>query len=180
MSGRKARPRRRAPKVAARRTSRSSPAGGGQVPSAGGSRARRRGRGAGMPLRGRGAAVLAPSGGARRRGGAALQALDQLVEAELLEALADRLELAGAPVDQLAALAAQLERLAQAGLAGVQPLDDLLDARRGVFVGLLDHDSESSTRARTAPSWKRTRTSSAARASSAWVTRAPPASSTSA
>ena len=45
-------------------------------------------------------------------------------------ALADRLELAGAELDQRAALADEVERLAQAGLAGVQPADDRLRAAR--------------------------------------------------
>ena len=42
---------------------------------------------------------------------------DQLVEPQLLQALPDRLELAGGVLDQLAALATQVERLAQAGLS---------------------------------------------------------------
>src|SRR5215213_11210900 len=52
-----------------------------------------------------------------------LQAGDELLEAQLLEALADRLELGGAELDQAAALPDEVERLAQPGLAGVQALD---------------------------------------------------------
>jgi len=46
----------------------------------------------------------------------ALQACHQLVEAQLLEVAADGVELAGAVLDQRAALANQLERLSQSGL----------------------------------------------------------------
>ena len=55
---------------------------------------------------------------------------DELVQAQLLQGAADRVELARAPLDQRLALAHQLERLAQARLARVQAADDLLDARR--------------------------------------------------
>ena len=68
------------------------------------------------------------------RPAAGLQARHEVAEVQLLEALADGLELCGAQLDERAALAAQLERLAQPGLAGVQALDDLLQARRGVLV----------------------------------------------
>ena len=70
--------------------------------------------------------------GRRRR----FEARDQVVEAELLEALADRLELAGRVVDQRLALAAEVERLAQAGLARVEPGDDLLEPLDGGLVAL--------------------------------------------
>ena len=58
-----------------------------------------------------------------------LQARDELVEPQLLERGADRGQLAGALLDQALALADQRERLVEARLAGVQPADDLLDAR---------------------------------------------------
>ena len=64
------------------------------------------------------------------------QAADQLVEAQLLQRVADGAQLARAQLDQRLALPDQLERLVQAGLAGVQAADDLLDARRGGLVGL--------------------------------------------
>ena len=54
----------------------------------------------------------------------------QVVQAQLLEALADRVELGGAVLDEVAALLDELERLAQAGVARVQPADDLLDPCR--------------------------------------------------
>src|SRR3954454_20043053 len=57
----------------------------------------------------------------------ALQPLDELVELQLLEALPDRVQLARRILDQLAPLSAQVERFAQPGLAGVEPLDDLLE-----------------------------------------------------
>src|SRR5437763_855587 len=80
-----------------------------------------------------------------------------------------------AELDQLAALLAHVERLAQAGLAGVQPADDLLDPGGGRLVGaglgVLGHGSSSSMRARTRSSWKRTDTARAARAAAALVSR---------
>ena len=45
----------------------------------------------------------------------------ELVEPQLLEPAPDGFELGGAELDEPAALLAQLERLAQAGLAGVEP-----------------------------------------------------------
>ena len=60
---------------------------------------------------------------------------DQLVQAQLLQASTDRLELRRAELDEPAALLAELERLAQARLAGVEPADDGLDARAGGLVG---------------------------------------------
>ena len=62
----------------------------------------------------------------------ALEASHELVEAQRLEALAHRVELAGAELDEPAALAAELQRLAQAGLAGVEPPDDRLEPPRAV------------------------------------------------
>ena len=80
-------------------------------------------------LRGRG-----PGADDRRRL-ASFQPRDELVEAQLLEPLADGLELGGAELDERAALAAQLQRLAQAGLPGIQPGDDRLQPRAGGLVG---------------------------------------------
>ena len=95
-------------------------------------------------------------------GRSALEASDELVEPELLEALADGVELAGAELDERAALLAEVERLAQAGLAGVQAPDDLLDPRgRGLVGGGASSCSISppSIVASTSPSPKRSRTS---------------------
>ena len=122
-------------------------------------------------------------GGAKGRGRlvrgrlAALQPLHQLVQLELLEALADGLQLGGAVVHQLAALADQVQGLAQSGLARVQALDDLLDPGRGGLVaawGLFVVHS-SSILARTRSSRKRTDTCPAARAAAAVVTSSSPA-----
>ena len=52
----------------------------------------------------------------------------QVVEVQFLQALADGVELAGAVIDQLLALGAEVQGLAQAGLAGVEAVDDLLEA----------------------------------------------------
>ena len=49
--------------------------------------------------------------GGRVAAGRGLQAVDELVEAQLLESAADGLELAGAELDQAAALLDQVERL---------------------------------------------------------------------
>src|SRR5690349_2878683 len=64
------------------------------------------------------------------------QLLGQLVQLELLQVLAHRVELGGAVVDQVAALAAELERLAQTRLAGVEPVDDLLEPLDSHLIGL--------------------------------------------
>src|SRR4051794_26460909 len=61
---------------------------------------------------------------ALRRRAAALEAADQLVQPELLEPGAHGLELGGAELDEVAPLATELQRLAQAGLARVQAADD--------------------------------------------------------
>src|SRR6266536_2770135 len=84
-----------------------------------------------------------------------LEPRDQVVQAKLLETFPHRVELARCVLDQLAALLAELECLAQAGLAGVELLDDLLDAGdRGLVARRLNaHLSTSSrTRAATQPS----------------------------
>ena len=121
---------------------------------------------------------------------AGLEPRDELVEPQLLEPAADGLELRRAVLDQDAALAAQLQRLAQAGLAGVQPADDLLDAGGGGLVGhrrrgarlLADRLGRNQAHGRTCtvPSWKRTVISSSVRASSADVTGSSPGPETSA
>src|SRR4051794_36944035 len=82
-----------------------------------------------------------------------LQARDELLEAQLLESLADCLELGRAELDQAAALADEVERLAEPGLAGVEALDDRLQAGGGGLVGLrrgraLSHRRRSSHRRR--------------------------------
>src|SRR5690242_2344150 len=101
------------------------------------------------------------------------QAGDQLVQAQLLEAFPHRLELAGRVLDQLAALAAQVERRAQAGLAGVELLDDLLDAiDRGLVAGgrCCRHLSTSSrTPAGTLPSAMRSSNSCTSRTAAAFA-----------
>src|SRR3954454_7617093 len=66
-----------------------------------------------------------------------LEPCHELLEAQLLEPLTDRLELARAELDEPAALAHELEGLAQPGLSGVQALDDRLQPRGGGLVGLL-------------------------------------------
>src|SRR3954466_13260150 len=68
---------------------------------------------------------LLPSGGGRFL--AARESLDQLVEAQLLEALAHGLELCGAPLHELAAFPDQIKGLAQAGFPGIKAFDDHLD-----------------------------------------------------
>ena len=64
------------------------------------------------------------------RAAAGLEPGDQLVQPQFLEPRPDRLELAGAELDSAAALLAQLQRLAEPGLAGVEAADDLLDGGR--------------------------------------------------
>src|SRR5271165_6177992 len=66
--------------------------------------------------------------------GLAFQATDELVELKLLERVADGVQLGGAQLDQLLALAHERERLVEARLPRVQPANDLLDARRGGLV----------------------------------------------
>ena len=70
-----------------------------------------------------------------RRARPGLEPRHELAELQLLQPLADGLELGRAALDERAALAAQLERLAQPRLAGVQALDDLLQARGRRLVG---------------------------------------------
>src|SRR3954453_21257996 len=88
--------------------------------------------------------------------GSCLEPGDQLVEAQLLQPLADCLELARGELDQALALGAELERLAQPGLVRVEPADDLLEPLDGGLVcgGLGAHWS-SSVLARTTPSASR-------------------------
>src|SRR5436305_104775 len=110
----------------------------------------------------------------------ALQALDQLVELQLLEALADRVQLARRVLEQLAPLSAQVERFAQTGLAGVEPLDDLLESLHRGLVGrwFSAHSSTSSrTRAGTWPSAMRNSKSEASRMAAALASGVPSASS---
>src|SRR5205807_2946110 len=119
----------------------------------------------------------------RGRRGVLLQSGHQLVQAQLLQALPHRLELAGAQLDQLAALAHEVQGFAQARLAGVQAADYLLDAGAGLLVGgrgggsvLGGAHDPFSILASTAASAKEIRTRAARRASSARVTSSPLAS----
>src|SRR3954454_858504 len=123
--------------------------------------------------------------GRRARAGAGLEAGDELVEAELLEALRDRVELAGAELDEAAGLLAELERLAEPGLARVEAAYDLLDARAGGLVGeggSVAHDPSPYGwgRTDTVPSWSLSVSSACSRAAAADVTGSPAGSSTSA
>ena len=68
--------------------------------------------------------------------GADLELRGEVVEPQLLQPLAHLVQLGGAVGDQLAALAAELEGLAQAGLAGVEPVDDLLQPLDRGLVGV--------------------------------------------
>src|SRR5436190_21627379 len=72
--------------------------------------------------------------GSRVRAGR-LEAGDQFVEAQLLQPLADSIELTGGVLDEFAALLDQVERFAQAGLVRVEPGNDRLQALDGGFVG---------------------------------------------
>src|SRR5260221_8317718 len=85
--------------------------------------------------------------------------------------------------DGLAALAAELERFAQAGLAGVEPIDDLLQPLDRGLIGLrlLAHPSlpSRSISAPTPPSAKRSLTRPAPIAAAPLVTGSPAASSAS-
>ena len=74
---------------------------------------------------------------ARRRllfAGPGLELADEVVEVEPLKLAGDGIELALAVLDERLALAAELERLAQLGLAGVEPDDDLLEPLDGGLV----------------------------------------------
>src|SRR5581483_5841244 len=74
-----------------------------------------------------GPAITEPPGGGthgaslRRR--SRLEPGDELLEPQLLEPAPDRVELGRAELDERAALLDELERLAQAGVAGVQAAD---------------------------------------------------------
>ncbi len=132
-----------------------------------------------------------PAGVRARRGGGGLVAAGlrgrlleprrELIQAQLLEALADRVQFRGAVGDQLLALAAEVEGLAKPGLTGVEPVDDLLEApNRGlVALRLLAHPfssrsiCESSTLAPTLPSAKRSRRRPASAAPAALVSGSP-------
>ncbi len=57
-----------------------------------------------------------------------LELADEIVEVEALELAGDGVELALAVLDQRLALAAELERLAELGLALVEAEDDLLES----------------------------------------------------
>src|SRR3954463_16442733 len=67
--------------------------------------------------------------------GCGLEPRDEVVEAELLEPLTDRLELSRRELDQALALGAELERLAQAGLVRVEPAGDFPQPLDGALVG---------------------------------------------
>ena len=63
-----------------------------------------------------------PTGSCRHASaGIALEPGDELVEPKLLESLADRVELAGAVLDELASLFDEVERLPQTSIAGIEP-----------------------------------------------------------
>src|SRR3954447_23973880 len=114
----------------------------------------------------------------------ALEPRDQVVQLQLLQALAYRVQLGRGVLDQGLALAAQVERLAQAGLVRVQAGDDLLEPFDGALVGLglSAHvpPSFSATRAPTVPSASRRSKLSAARTAAAPASGSPAPSSTSA
>src|SRR5215213_9955447 len=117
------------------------------------------------------------------RAAAGLEPGDQLVEAELLEALGDGVELSRAELDEAPALLAELERLPQPGLARVEAPDDLLNAGTGGLVGeggSVAHDPSPYGRGRTdtRPSWRRRVSSACSRAAAAEVTGSPAGSST--
>src|SRR3954452_15494790 len=70
----------------------------------------------------------------RALGRGALETRHELVQLQLLQALAHRVQLARGELDQALALLAELERLAQAGLVRVEPPDDLLEPLDGPLV----------------------------------------------
>src|SRR4051794_40222928 len=158
---------------------RSAPAGRAREASA-----RERSAPAGRAREGR---LGARAGGLDRRARAAgrPEPGGELGEAEPLEALGDRVELARAELDEAAALLAQLERLAEPGLARVEAADDLLDAGAGGLVGEgggVAHDPSpyGCGRTDTVPSRSRSVSSACSRAPAAEVTGSPAGSSTSA
>src|SRR3954469_13812233 len=67
--------------------------------------------------------------------GRRLELCDQLVQAELLQTLADSIQLTRRELDQALALGAEPQGLAQAGLVRSQPGDDLLEPLDGGLVG---------------------------------------------
>src|SRR5437764_2588856 len=67
---------------------------------------------------------------------ARLEAGEQIVEPQLLQALPDLLQLGCGVLDQGLALAAEIQGLAQAGLVRVEPRDDLLEPLDGTLVAL--------------------------------------------
>src|SRR4051812_49528451 len=62
---------------------------------------------------------------------------DEIVELQLFETLADRIQLGGRVLDQLAPLPDELERLAEAGLVRVEAADDRLESLDRGLVGAL-------------------------------------------
>src|SRR3954468_20516176 len=113
------------------------------------------------------------------------EAGDEVLEAQLRQAPAHLVELGRAELDQVAALAHQVQRLAQAGLAGVQAPNDRLQPRgRGLvrlrLGGLLAHPSSPAMVASTAASAKNSRTAAAGGGAGALVMTLPARSSTTA
>ena len=84
---------------------------------------------AGEPRSGR-VDAIGPRSGRRRppsQPGSGLELADEIVEVEALKLPRHGVELALAVFDEALALAAELERLPQLGLSGVEPLDDRLE-----------------------------------------------------
>src|SRR5215204_1899350 len=103
----------------------------------------------------------------------------KLVELQLLQPRPHGVQLSGAVGHELAALTAEIEGLAQAGLAGVEAIDDLLQPLDCHLIALgLVRQSSSSILAQTLPSENRSLTRSAAVASRALVTAVPSLAST--
>ena len=89
-----------------------------------------------MPRLSGGRKTLLGAGRSRLRAWASrgIQLGREVVEIQFLQALADGVELGGAVVDETAALFAEVQGLAEAGLAGVEAVDDLLEALDRVLV----------------------------------------------